>query len=76
MLITYSGEKGIVCGVVLFELLYIGNMPDSESGNSYDKKFLYGLAVSLFFLLEILIRFCNWRASYCAASRTVVGGFL
>ena len=76
MLITYSGEKGIVCGVVLFELLYIGNMPDSEWGNLYDKKFLYGLAVSLFFLLEILIRFCNWRASYCAASRSVVGGFL
>mmetsp|Transcript_18900 Transcript_18900/g.42955 ORF Transcript_18900/g.42955 Transcript_18900/m.42955 type:complete len:647 (+) Transcript_18900:443-2383(+) len=65
---------GIVCGVVLFELLYIGSMPDDDE--TYGKKFVFGLGVSIFFFAELTFRFYNWRVSYSKESRVLVGGFI
>jgi uncharacterized integral membrane protein len=55
----------LVCGIVLFELLYISELPNETE---FSTNFFAGLAVSGFFLLEILLRFYNWWHTFLSSS--------
>ena len=47
----------LVCGVVFFELLYINQLSDEPtSDGGLSLRFYAGLGVSIFFLLEIMLR--------------------
>jgi hypothetical protein len=63
----------IVCGLVLFELLYVSNMQNTP--DPYSPMFFGGLCISLFFLFEICLRFYTWWHSFRSWHDTALGGF-
>jgi len=64
---------GLICGIVLFELLYIGSLNDE---GTFSTRFFWGLGVSAFFLVELSLRVFFWWRCYDHSTRHRVGGFL
>jgi hypothetical protein len=58
----------VVFGIVLFELIFVGNLRDKEdtyreqsnANYSYEPSFYWGLGVSAIFLADILLRYYTW----------------
>lgn len=66
----------LVCGIVFFELIYISTMDDEKGANGMPSpRFWAGLAVSLFFLFEILLRGYTWWHTFHSWTNTAIGGF-
>jgi len=68
----------IVCGVVLFELLYINDSSTNDDDSFYDEDFFLSLSVTFFFLFEICLRFYVWRDTVARMGSTsvhAIGGF-
>ena len=58
----------LVCGIVVFELIYVSSLTDDCSNknnddDSFDDAFWWSFGVSMFFFAEILLRYYNWKHS-------------
>jgi hypothetical protein len=62
----------LVCGIVFFELFYVSQLSDDGEPSL---RFYAGLGVTLFFLLEILLRGYCWWHTFHSWTRTAIGGF-
>eukprot|EP00613_Pedinella_sp_CCMP2098_P051347 CAMPEP_0171822042 /NCGR_PEP_ID=MMETSP0992-20121227/3649_1 /TAXON_ID=483369 /ORGANISM="non described non described, Strain CCMP2098" /LENGTH=1198 /DNA_ID=CAMNT_0012436593 /DNA_START=1 /DNA_END=3598 /DNA_ORIENTATION=+ len=65
---------GLMCVVVVVELLYVSELDDT---GTFSKRFFGSLSVSLFFLAEICLRFYTWWSTVVqwADSYDTIGGF-
>jgi len=69
---------GIVCGLVLFELIYVSSLDGEAQGRGrFSDQILWGAVITVFFLAEIALRFYTWFAtmSTFAETRGTIGGF-
>mmetsp|Transcript_30816 Transcript_30816/g.69188 ORF Transcript_30816/g.69188 Transcript_30816/m.69188 type:complete len:393 (-) Transcript_30816:410-1588(-) len=67
---------GFVCGIVVFELLWVQHSTTENPNAVFDERFWWEFGISLFFFFELLLRVYTWSCSFSATTRKTVGSFL